>query len=125
MAKRNKRSRQKARTPTIQNSGYSNGGASHESNILKAYNPRKYSAKSDVNANLQPQRRPIHQYAHRGSGYHDQFTAHHRGGVASVSASQVQAVRDDGRRITGMVTPCSPGIRPVGQLDTVRFDEAQ
>lgn len=52
MAKRNKRSRQKARTPTIQNSGYSNGGASHESNILKAYNPRKYSAKSDVNANL-------------------------------------------------------------------------
>ena len=36
MAKRNKRSRQKARTPTIQNSGYSNGGASHESNILKA-----------------------------------------------------------------------------------------
>ena len=48
MAKRNKRSRQKARTPTIQNSGYSNGGASHESNILKAYNPRKYSAKSDV-----------------------------------------------------------------------------
>nr|DAV63434.1 MAG TPA: portal protein [Caudoviricetes sp.] len=98
MAKRNKRSRQKARTPTIQNSGYSNGGASHESNILKAYNPRKYSAKSDVNANLYTLRnRSADQSINTPIGAAAIMTSSHRGGVASVSAPQVQAVRDDGR----------------------------
>lgn len=47
-------SKAKARMPTkeITNSGYSEGGASHKSNILKAYRPVKYSSKADINANL-------------------------------------------------------------------------
>ena len=36
----------------IVNSGYADGGASHNSNILKAYNPVKASAKADIDANL-------------------------------------------------------------------------
>lgn len=36
----------------IQNSGYSEGGASHTSNILKAWNPMKLSSKSDIDWNL-------------------------------------------------------------------------
>ena len=47
--------RHRARTPTktnITNSGYSEGGASTESNILKAWRPRRLSAKSDINAGL-------------------------------------------------------------------------
>lgn len=48
----------KARMPTareetqIQNTGYSEGGASHTSGILKAYHPVRASAKSDIDANL-------------------------------------------------------------------------
>lgn len=46
--------KRKARTPTggqgaaVRNSGYSEGGASLESNVLKAWRPRKLSAKSDI-----------------------------------------------------------------------------
>ena len=48
----------KARMPTareemqIKNTGYSEGGASHTSGILKAYRPVRASAKSDIDANL-------------------------------------------------------------------------
>lgn len=48
----------KARMPTareetqIKNTGYSEGGASHTSSILKAYHPVRASAKSDIDANL-------------------------------------------------------------------------
>ena len=48
----------KVRTPTvreearIKNSGYSEGGASHKSGILKAYHPIRSSAKADIDANL-------------------------------------------------------------------------
>ena len=48
----------KARMPTakeetrIKNSGYSEGGASHKSSILKAYHPIRSSAKADIDANL-------------------------------------------------------------------------
>lgn len=51
--------RHKARTPTgeqtgkIKNTGYSDGGASRNSGILKAWMPRKASAKADINANLE------------------------------------------------------------------------
>lgn len=50
--------RNRVRMPTgrnnikIKNTGYSEGGASRNSNILKMYNPLKASAKSDINANL-------------------------------------------------------------------------
>lgn len=37
---------------SFRNSGYSDGGASHTSNILKAWNPRKLSSKSDIDRNL-------------------------------------------------------------------------
>lgn len=52
--KKKMESKAKARMPTkeITNSGYSEGGASHKSNILKAYRPVKYSSKADINANL-------------------------------------------------------------------------
>ena len=52
----------KARTPTsatgktgmsVKNTGYSDGGASRTSGILKAWLPRKSSAKADINANLE------------------------------------------------------------------------
>ena len=36
----------------IKNTGYSEGGASHTSGILKAYHPVRASAKSDIDANL-------------------------------------------------------------------------
>ena len=36
----------------IKNSGYSDGGASHTSNILKSWNPIKLSSKSDIDRNL-------------------------------------------------------------------------
>ncbi len=48
----------KARMPTareetqIKNTGYSEGGASYTSGILKAYHPVRASAKSDIDANL-------------------------------------------------------------------------
>ena len=50
----------KARTPTakgknkfdIKNSGYDGGGASRTSGVLKAWNPQKSSAKSDINVHL-------------------------------------------------------------------------
>ena len=51
--------KRKARTPTsrnnrqFKNTGYSEGGASQSSSILKAWNPRKASSKSDINANLE------------------------------------------------------------------------
>lgn len=49
-----KRNAARARMPTgqIVNSGYSEGGASHENGILKAYHPIRASAKSDIDANL-------------------------------------------------------------------------
>ena len=51
MAKRQKKisSKQNMR---IRNSGYSDGGASHTSNILKAWNPLKFSSKTDIDHNL-------------------------------------------------------------------------
>ena len=43
----------RARTPTkFKNSGYSEGGASHTSGILKEWNPIKSSANADIGANL-------------------------------------------------------------------------
>lgn len=50
----------KARTPTttakkeinVKNSGYDGGGASRTSGVMKAWNPQKSSAKSDINAHL-------------------------------------------------------------------------
>ena len=93
MAKRNKRSRQKARTPTIQNSGYSNGGASHESNILKSLQSakifRKIRRKCQSIYVAQPQCRPVYQYAYRCGGYHDQLIAYDWGGITFISATQV------------------------------------
>lgn len=56
------RKKYKARTPTrriagvkklnIKNTGYDGGGASRTSGVLKAWNPIKSSAKSDINAHL-------------------------------------------------------------------------
>lgn len=54
------RKKHKARNPTpsgrdrneIKNSGYDGGGASHSTSVLKAWNPVKSSAKSDINAHL-------------------------------------------------------------------------
>lgn len=43
-------------TPRIENSGYSDGGASQESNVLKTWNPKKLSSKSDIDRNLLPLR---------------------------------------------------------------------
>lgn len=36
----------------VRNSGYSDGGASHTSNILKSWHPMRMSSKSDIDANL-------------------------------------------------------------------------
>lgn len=47
-----KKKRAAADNARIVNSGYADGGASHSSNILKAYNPVKASAKADIDANL-------------------------------------------------------------------------
>ena len=58
MSKAKKNRAAKARTPTaangasIKNSGYSEGGASRTSSILKSYLPVRSSAKSDIDANL-------------------------------------------------------------------------
>lgn len=58
MNKRNKVIKKRIRAPTLRksvrfrNTGYSEGGASRTSNILKAWNPVRSSAKSDIDANL-------------------------------------------------------------------------
>ncbi|MBO6236317.1 MAG: phage portal protein [Schwartzia sp.] len=58
MERRRKNTKAKARTPTaketaqIKNSGYSEGGASRTSSILKSYLPIRSSARSDIDANL-------------------------------------------------------------------------
>lgn len=59
MAKRRKYYQSKARhptngvkMPTVKNSGYSEGGASHTRAGLRAYNPIKSSTQADVDANL-------------------------------------------------------------------------
>ena len=53
MSKRKKaQEKARARTPTIKDSGYSDGAAGHSSGVLKAWNPRRYSAKTDIDANL-------------------------------------------------------------------------
>lgn len=58
MSRRRKSNKARARMPTskeaaqIKNSGYSEGGASRTSSILKSYLPVRSSAKSDIDANL-------------------------------------------------------------------------
>ena len=58
MSKRKRTAEAKARMPTateitrIKNSGYSEGGASRTSSILKSYLPMRLSAKTDIDANL-------------------------------------------------------------------------
>lgn len=51
MRKRTQRPNARER-PQVKNSGYSEGGASLESNVLKAWTPRKLSTKSDINPRL-------------------------------------------------------------------------
>lgn len=55
MAKKKRRIRGAQRIK-VQNSGYSDGGASQTSNILKMWNPWKLSSKSDIDQNLNPLR---------------------------------------------------------------------
>ncbi len=55
MARRKKRI-DSAQGAKFQNSGYSEGGASQTSNILKTWNPMKLSSKSDIDQNLSPLR---------------------------------------------------------------------
>ncbi len=58
MSRQKRRAKVRARTPTggnvpqIKNSGYSEGGASRTSSILKSYLLMRLSAKSDIDANL-------------------------------------------------------------------------
>lgn len=62
MSRRKRKTEARARMPTdspkgepqaqFKNSGYSEGGASRTSNILKSYLPLRLSAKSDIDANL-------------------------------------------------------------------------
>ena len=52
MARKNKKFSAKISTPRAQNSGYSEGGASHNNKSLKGYNPRKLGYKADIGANL-------------------------------------------------------------------------
>lgn len=62
MSRRKRKTEARARMPTdspkgesqarFKNSGYSEGGASRSSNILKSYLPLRFSAKSDIDANL-------------------------------------------------------------------------
>lgn len=58
MSRKTRNTEAKARMPTakeatrIKNSGYSEGGASRTSGILKTYLPQRFSAKSDIDANL-------------------------------------------------------------------------
>lgn len=47
-----KKKRINNKTPTIKNSGYSEGGASQHSKTLKTWKPKKLSTKSDIGANL-------------------------------------------------------------------------
>lgn len=49
---RKRRAQAKSRMPTARNSGYSDGGASQTNKSLKAWNPQKLSAKTDIGANL-------------------------------------------------------------------------
>ena len=52
MARKNKKFSAKTGTPRAKNSGYSEGGASHNNKSLKGYNPRKLGYKADIGANL-------------------------------------------------------------------------
>ena len=58
MKRRMKRNNNRIRAPNgtgrlrVQNTGYSEGGGSRTSNILKAWNPIRSSAKSDIDANI-------------------------------------------------------------------------
>ena len=52
MARKNKKFSAKISTPRAKNSGYSEGGASHDNKSLKGYNPRKLGYKADIGANL-------------------------------------------------------------------------
>ena len=52
MARKNKKFSAKIGTPRAKNSGYSEGGASHNNKSLKGYNPRKLGYKADIGANL-------------------------------------------------------------------------
>ena len=52
MARKNKKFNAKIGTPRAKNSGYSEGGASHNNKSLKGYNPRKLGYKADIGANL-------------------------------------------------------------------------
>lgn len=52
MARKNKKFSAKIGTPRAENSGYSEGGASHNNKSLKGYNPRKLGYKADIGANL-------------------------------------------------------------------------
>lgn len=52
MKNRKRQQGKRIRAPTIKNTGYSEGGASHSNNALKAWNPVRSSAKSDIDANL-------------------------------------------------------------------------
>ena len=52
MARKNKKFSAKIGTPRAKNSGYSEGGASHNNKSLKGYNPKKLGYKADIGANL-------------------------------------------------------------------------
>lgn len=52
MARKNNKFSAKIGTPRAKNSGYSEGGASHNNKSLKGYNPRKLGYKADIGANL-------------------------------------------------------------------------
>lgn len=52
MARKNKKFSAKISTPRAKNSGYSEGGASHNNKSLKGYNPKKLGYKADIGANL-------------------------------------------------------------------------
>ena len=52
MARKNKKFNAKIGTPRAKNSGYSEGGASHNNKSLKGYNPRKLGYKADIGASL-------------------------------------------------------------------------
>ena len=58
-------SKKKNRTklPPVKNSGYSDGGASVTRNTIKTYQPRHYSAKEDIDRNLQTLRDRAHDLA--------------------------------------------------------------
>ena len=49
---RKRRSVQGGKPMQVKNSGYSEGAASHSSNIMKAWHPTKLSSKTDIDANL-------------------------------------------------------------------------